>query len=101
MKAFICSLLMVGPPPIAARAADAVPPARPPVWTVTEGVDTPESAFIDAASKSIYVSMIVGQPDAHDGNGRIAKMTMDGKMVSPNWVTGLDAPKGICVFKGT
>src|SRR5262249_44429895 len=83
------------------KVADAPVPARQPVWTVSEGVDTPESAYIDADSKAIYVSMIVGQPDQKDGNGRIAKLSMDGKMVSANWVTGLNAPKGLRVYKGT
>ena len=30
-------------------------------WTATDGVETPESVYVDAASGSIFVSMIAGQ----------------------------------------
>ena len=80
-----------------AAAAEALPAA----WTVTEGIETPESAYYDAASNSIYVSQIAGAPDGRDGNGRIVKLTPDGKVVSANWATGLNAPKGLRSHNGT
>jgi outer membrane protein assembly factor BamB len=70
-------------------------------WTVTEGVDAPESAYIDAGSGSIFVSIIGGMPGDRDGNGRIMKLTPDGKVVSATWVTGLNAPKGLRSHNGT
>src|SRR5581483_8095092 len=36
-----------------------------------------------------------------DGNGRIAKLTGDGKVVKADWVTGLNAPKGLRACNGT
>ena len=39
--------------------------------SVTDGVETPESAYVDTASGSIFVSMVAGQPNERDGNGRI------------------------------
>jgi hypothetical protein len=70
-------------------------------WTVTDGVETPESVYVDAASGSIFVSMIAGQPGDRDGNGRIMKLAPDGAVVSASWVTGLNAPKGLRSHNGT
>jgi sugar lactone lactonase YvrE len=82
-------------------AATAAPAAITSGWTVTEGVDAPESVYIDAPSGSIFVSIIGGMPGDRDGNGRIMKLTPDGKVVSAAWVTGLNAPKGLRSYKGT
>ena len=70
-------------------------------WTVTEGVDAPESVYVDTASGYIFVSNIGGMPGDRDGNGRIMKLTPDGKVVSAAWVTGLNAPKGLRSHNGT
>jgi hypothetical protein len=64
-------------------------------WTVTDGIETPESAYIDTSSGFIYVSQIAGAPDARDGNGRIVKLRGDGTVVSTSFTTGLNAPKGL------
>jgi sugar lactone lactonase YvrE len=82
-------------------AATEAPAAITSGWTVTEGVDAPESVYIDAPSGSIFVSIIGGMPGDRDGNGRIMKLTPDGKVVSAAWVTGLNAPKGLRSYKGT
>jgi sugar lactone lactonase YvrE len=94
------------PPPTEAPAAESAAPAAAggtlaEVWTVTEGIETPESAYYDAASSAIYVSQIAGAPDGRDGNGRIVKLSPDGKVVNANFTTGLNAPKGLRVHNGT
>jgi len=68
---------------------------------VTDGVDAPASVYIDAPSGLIFVSIIGGMPGDRDRNGRIMKLTPDGKVVSAAWVTGLNAPKGLRSYKGT
>jgi len=92
-------------PPPEAAAAPAAAPASPgritAGWTVTEGVDTPESVYVDTASGSIFVSMIGGEAGARDGNGRIMKIAPDGKVVAASWVSGLNAPKGLRSQGGT
>jgi sugar lactone lactonase YvrE len=88
-------------PPPAPAAAPASSGAPVPAWTVTEGIETPESVFYDAGSNSIYTSQIAGAPDGKDGNGRIVKLSPDGKVVNANWVTGLNAPKGLRSYNGT
>jgi hypothetical protein len=72
-----------------------------PLWTATEGLDAPESAFFDAGSGTLFVSVVGGAPTARDGNGRIAKLSLDGKVTAGSFTTGLNAPKGLRGFKGT
>src|SRR5881397_650410 len=76
-------------------------PADNAKWAVTEGIAAPESVYVDTDSGFIFVSNINGMPDARDGNGYISKLSSDGKMVTAQWVTGLNAPKGLRSYKGT
>jgi sugar lactone lactonase YvrE len=92
------------PPDAPAAAPSAVAEAAPapaPLWAVTEGIETPESAYFDPASGFIYVSQVAGAPDGRDGNGRIVKLDRNGSMVSATWITGLNAPKGLRSCQGT
>lgn len=89
-------------PPAAEPHEAAAPPA--PVaagWMLTDGIETPESVYLDAASGFIFSSQIAGAPDGRDGNGRIVKLGGDGSVVSSTWVTGLNAPKGLRSHNGT
>ena len=77
-------------------------PSSVPLWSVTEGIDSPESVYYDAGSGFLFSSQIVGSPTAKDANGRIVKLTLDGKVVDTNWARGtLNAPKGLRAFQGT
>ena len=80
------------------RAAAPAPTAG---WTVTESIATPESVYFDAASGFIFTSQIDGMPTDRDGNGRIVKLNADGTIAAANWVTGLNAPKGLRAHNGT
>jgi hypothetical protein len=71
------------------------------IWTTAEGLKTPESALYDAASDVIYVSNIDGVATDKDGNGFISLVNLDGKIKNLHWVTGLNAPKGLAIHKGT
>ena len=86
-----------------APAAAPVAAARPVTagWTTTDGIKTPESVYYDAASGFIFSSQIDGAPDAKDGNGRIVKLNGDGTVFDANFVTSLNAPKGLRVCDGT
>lgn len=84
-----------------ATAASDEPAGVTPVWTVTDGMETPESAYFDPASGFIFVSQIAGAFDGRDGNGRIVKLDRGGAVVSTSWVTGLNAPKGLRACQGT
>jgi len=88
-------------PTDAPAAASASPAPMTAGWTVTEGVNAPESVYVDPVSRSIFVSMIGGQPGERDGNGRIMRLAPDGTVVSATWATGLNAPKGLRSHEGT
>ena len=61
---------------------------------------TPESVYLDEGSGYLYVSQIDGQPNQKDGKGRISKLGLDGSVVTADWFTALNAPKGLRSFGG-
>jgi hypothetical protein len=69
------------------------------VWTL-DGFVGPESVGRDPASGKFYVSSFGKEPMSKDGDGFISVITADGKIDKLDWVTGLDAPKGIDVVGG-
>ena len=78
------------------------PQTATPLWSVTEGMDSPESVYYDAASGFVFSSQIGGDAAAKDGNGRIVKLTIDGKVVDTKWSKAtLNAPKGLRSYRGT
>ena len=85
--------------PVVSRAQ--TPQVATPLWSVSEGMDSPESVYYDAGSGFLFSSQIGGDVSARDGNGRIVKLTLDGKVVDANWAKGLDAPKGMRAYRGT
>jgi outer membrane protein assembly factor BamB len=68
-------------------------------WQVT-GLDGPESAVLDATEGVLYVSNVNGEPAAADGNGYISKLSLAGEIQDKEWVTGLNAPKGLALHDG-
>ncbi len=71
------------------------------IW-LTEGLSVPESVLVYRSGKSnfLLVSQIDGESNTKDGKGGIAKMGLDGDLDDVNWVTGLNAPKGMAHFDG-
>ena len=92
------------PAPAQPAAAPAAAPAQPPAvkagWVVQD-MRTPESVYLDEGSGYLYVSQIDGQPAEKDGKGRISKLGLDGSVVTADWFTALNAPKGLRSFGGT
>lgn len=72
-------------------------PAGLPVrWEISEGLQSPESAYLDESSGFLFVSNVGdGGATAKDARGFISKLTPDGRMLEPKWVGGLNAPKGL------
>jgi len=64
------------------------------LWSL-DGFMNPESALYDQTRDVIYVSNVNGAPLDKDGAGHISLMTKDGEMQEAEWVTGLNAPKGL------
>ena len=69
------------------------------VWETDSVIATPESVLPDPDKKVLYVSLIDGEPWGADGKGGIATLGMDGKIINAYWVKGLNAPKGLGLFK--
>lgn len=67
------------------------------VWESDAAFKVPESVRYDARRKVLYVASIDGQPWAADGKGSIGKLGLDGKVIAAEWVTGLEAPKGMAL----
>jgi hypothetical protein len=65
------------------------------LWATEGNIPVPESVFYSATDKILYVSQIDGKSGEKDGKGAIGKVGLDGKAIDLNWVTGLNAPKGI------
>jgi len=65
------------------------------VWASDTTLKVPESVYFDASGQILYVSQIDGGPAEADGKGGIAKVGLDGAIVDANWITGLNAPKGL------
>jgi len=68
--------------------------------SVSEGLANPESALWDDACDCFYVSNVAGGATDADGNGFISKVGVDGTLIAAQWVTGLDAPKGLAARDG-
>ncbi|WP_025764953.1 SMP-30/gluconolactonase/LRE family protein [Dyadobacter tibetensis] len=65
------------------------------IWETKAELPVPESVLYSAKDKLLYVSNIDGQAGEKDGKGSIAKVGLDGKIIDSNWVSGLNAPKGM------
>jgi sugar lactone lactonase YvrE len=71
------------------------------IWETDSVLKVPESVLFDKENKVLYVSNIDGKdPWAKDGNGSVGKVGLDGKIIATDWVVGLNAPKGLGIYKG-
>lgn len=69
---------------------------------LTEGLKTPESVLVyrDGKNNFLLVSQIDGDASTADGQGGIARMNFSGELEDAEWITGLNAPKGMAAQKG-
>src|SRR6185437_10458961 len=65
------------------------------LWETDSVVAIPESVL--PVNKTLYVSEIDGEPWGKDGKAEIGKISRDGKVIDLNWITGLNAPKGLAI----
>lgn len=70
------------------------------LWETDSVFKVPESVLFDEAGKVLYVTNIDGEPWGADGRGSVGKLASDGKLIEAEWVTGLQAPKGMGLYKG-
>jgi sugar lactone lactonase YvrE len=70
-------------------------------WESDTTLKVPESVLFDAGNNVLYVTNIDGtEPWGKDGKGSVGKLGTDGKIINAEWVTGLNAPKGMGLHKG-
>ena len=69
------------------------------LWSSDTTLRTPESVYYDAKYNRLYVANMEGGAWDKDGKGSISIMLPSGRVLSPYWVTGLHAPKGMAMFQ--
>jgi hypothetical protein len=68
------------------------------LWSSDTTLPTPESVLPDVKNGILYVSLIDGDPWTADGKGGIGKLDTKGKIINAQWITGLNAPKGMGLY---
>ncbi len=70
------------------------------IWSTDTILKVPESVLFDGKNKVLYVTNIDGiQPWGKDGKGSVGKVGLDGQIIAVDWVSGLNAPKGMGLYK--
>lgn len=70
-------------------------------WESDSLLKVPESVLFDKDGKQLFVSNVDGSdPWKADGKGSIAKVGLDGKIIAAEWVSGMNAPKGMGMYNG-
>jgi sugar lactone lactonase YvrE len=72
------------------------------IWETPAQFKTPESVIYEPNENVLFVSSIDGAPNGKDKQGFISKVSpLNGSIIELNWVTSLDAPKGMAVVNNT
>lgn len=80
--------------PAPAEATQAIATRLELVWRAGN-LANPESAALSADGRFLYVTNVNGEGEAKDGNGFIARVSTDGRVLEREFARGLDGPKGI------
>lgn len=71
------------------------------LWETDTLMKTCEAVRYNKVEDIIYVSNMGNVPaDAKDGDGTMSIISNEGKTLNQNWVTNLNAPKGLNYYKG-
>jgi hypothetical protein len=69
------------------------------LWESPNLLTTSESVCYNNQSTVLYVSCINGNPTDKDGNGFISQLSLTGEIIVLEWITGLNAPKGMGIYE--
>lgn len=88
------------PKPAGSQSASSAEPvyALTELWKTDTIMKTCESVLYDEQRKALYVSCINGAPADKNGKGYIAMLDLSGNVKALEWVSGLNAPKGMGIF---
>jgi hypothetical protein len=68
------------------------------LWETPNELKNPESVAYAPKQNVSFVSNVDGKPDQKDQKGFISKVSpSNGSIIELNWITGLNAPKGIAI----
>jgi sugar lactone lactonase YvrE len=68
------------------------------LWETPNDLKNPESVAYTPNQNVLFVSNVEGKPDQKDQKGFISKVSpSNGSIIELNWITGLNAPKGIAI----
>ena len=68
-------------------------------WETDSTLKTPESVYYDEGNQVLYVSNMAGKPG--EKKGSVGKVSLDGKIIDVDWITGLNVPAGMAMVKNT
>jgi hypothetical protein len=69
------------------------------LWATDTILKVPESVLVDDKENCLWVSNIDGASNGKDGKGSISKLSKIGTPINLDWLTGLNAPKGMAKYK--
>ena len=69
------------------------------LWVTDTILKVPESVLVDDKENCLWVSNIDGAANGKDGKGSISKLSKTGTPINLDWITGLNAPKGMAKYK--
>lgn len=69
------------------------------LWATDTILKIPESVLVDDKKNCLWVSNIDGAANGKDGKGSISKLSKTGTPINLDWITGLNAPKGMAKYK--
>ncbi|MGJ7029814.1 ATP-binding protein [Niabella hirudinis] len=69
------------------------------LWKTRDSIPVPESVLPVHRENELYVSLIDGKGNEKDGKGGVGILNKDGTVKNLSWVTGLNAPKGLGLYK--
>jgi len=71
------------------------------IWETEAQLMQPENVILDEKRNRLYVSNVNGQPNDPNGQGFLSIVSTAGKIQQLQWVTGLNAPKGMAISEDT
>lgn len=66
-------------------------------WQANGLSRVPESVLYNPSNDTLYVSNNCGKPKQKNGQGYISRISPEGKIITLQWVEGLNAPKGMVI----
>lgn len=98
MHKLLAAALVLALAACANQSVEAPAPPEPEALTLTwraPGFAQPESVALSDDGSFLYVSNVAGTPSDKDGVGFISRLSVEGEMLQREWVSGLNAPKGL------